>query len=77
MYELQLTSREFQRDPDAIEGGELSMRAEPVAQRVTSELSKQCTACGQRFDCSAYIGHLAVGRPGLHPDVDLLNVAKN
>lgn len=68
---LRQTAICFQENPSAILGGSLELvngtKIDPV-------LKKQCTACGQRFDCQEYIsalGHLN------HPDVDIRNVGKN
>jgi len=68
------TMLRFEQDPGAVDGGDLDAGSMPVGARVDAELKKQCTACGQRFDCHEYIAHL--GRAG-HPDVDLANVTKN
>lgn len=57
----------FQKDPLSASGGSLEGG-------FTQELLAQCTACGQRFDCSGYINKL--GGPH-HNDVRLSNVAKN
>jgi hypothetical protein len=68
----------MQQDPLSIEGGDLRRRHLPLKERVTEELKAQCTACGQRFDCSTYRAYLGPGKNGSeHPDVDILNVAKN
>ena len=77
--ELRQTVLEMQQDPLAIEGGDIRLRDRPPAERVTEDLGKQCTACGQRFDCNAYASALAEGRPrrGVHPDIDIRNIHKN
>lgn len=72
--ELRSTALQFERNPHQVEGGELARRHESLENRIDSELKKQCTACGQRFDCTAYIAYL--GRPN-HPDISVTNVAKN
>jgi len=72
--DLRRTALQFERDPHQVEGGDLARRDEPLELRVDNELKKQCTACGQRFDCRAYIAYL--GRDN-HPDVSVTNVAKN
>jgi len=72
--ELRQTALRFEHDPHQIEGGNLVRQQEPPAHRVDSELKKQCTACGQRFDCDIYIAYL--GRAN-HPDISVTNVAKN
>ena len=63
----------FENDPMSVQGGDLDATG-PVGSRVDVELKKQCTACGQRFDCDEYVTHL--GGPA-HPDVDMGNVSKN
>jgi hypothetical protein len=76
--ELRDTVLQMQQDPLSIEGGDLRLADQPLAQRVTQELKQQCTACGQRFDCTAYRAVLLGGsRRGDPPDIDLLNVGKN
>jgi hypothetical protein len=76
--ELRETVLLMQSDPLAIEGGDLRKRHLAPGDRVSEELKAQCTACGQRFDCTAYRSHLGSGRDGHeHADVDTLNVAKN
>ena len=78
VQDLRQTVLVMQQDPLAIEGGDLRFRGKPLKDRVTAELKAQCTACGQRFDCSAYRAHLGPSKKGgEHPDVDTLNVAKN
>jgi hypothetical protein len=72
--ELQQTVQAFEADPLSLDGGGLTMAAAPLASRVSNELTQQCTTCGFRFDCRAYAARL--GRAS-HPDIDLLNVAKN
>jgi hypothetical protein len=76
--DLRQTVLRMQDDPLSIEGGDLRLRDLPLKDRVTTELKAQCTACGQRFDCSAYRSFLGPGKRGSeHNDVDILNVAKN
>jgi hypothetical protein len=76
--DLRQTVLRMQDDPLSIEGGDLRLRDLPLKDRVTVELKAQCTACGQRFDCSAYRSFLGPGKSGNeHTDVDTLNVAKN
>jgi hypothetical protein len=79
--ELRGTVLKMQNDPLSVEGGDLRHRHEKsLANRVTSELKQQCTACGQRFDCQAYKAKLVQDRRtghGVHPDVDIRNVRKN
>ena len=76
--DLRQTVLRMQDDPLSIEGGDLRLRDLPLKERVTTELKAQCTACGQRFDCSAYRSFLGPGKRGSeHTDVDTLNVAKN
>jgi hypothetical protein len=71
--DVQETMRAFQTDPCGVDGGD-----EPDAKtgklRVSESLSKQCTACGRRFDCASYEERL--GGPN-HPDIDRLNIRKN
>ena len=76
--ELRQTVLLMQQDPLAIEGGDIRWRDLPPAERVSEDLKKQCTACGQRFDCTTYASALANGRrrPGVHPDVDIRNINK-
>jgi hypothetical protein len=76
--EVRQTVLLMQQDPLAIEGGDIRWRDRPLAERVTDDLKKQCTACGQRFDCNAYASALANGRhgPGVHPDIDIRNINK-
>lgn len=68
------TALAFEKDPRTVPGGDMDLQSEPVGKRVDKELAKQCTACGQRFDCSEYITHK--GGP-TNPDVNLTNVGKN
>ena len=76
--ELRDTVLRMQQDPLSIEGGDLRLVDQPPAQRVTEELKQQCTACGQRFDCTAYGAALTSGSARRTPaDIDLLNVGKN
>jgi hypothetical protein len=69
--DVQKTMRTYQADPCSVDGGDY-MKSGQL--EVSESLSKQCTACGRRFDCMSYHRHL--GGPN-HPDVDLLNVRKN
>lgn len=71
---LRETVLRFESNPMAVEGGDLTLRGEPVGKRTTDELRQQCTACGLRFDCTEYRGYL--GSPN-HPDIRLDNVQKN
>ena len=77
--DLRQTVLQMQQDPLAIEGGDIRLRNSPLAERVTEDLKKQCTACGQRFDCNTYASALAKGRrrEGTHPDIDIRNIHKN
>jgi hypothetical protein len=78
VQDLRQTVLQMQDDPLSIEGGDLRLRCLPLKDRVSKELKAQCTACGQRFDCSAYRALLGPGKNGAeHADVDTLNVAKN
>lgn len=52
--QLRATTIQFAKGPVAVAGGSLLERDKPVGQRITAELKKQCTACGQRFDCNEY-----------------------
>lgn len=76
--DLRRTVLRMQQDPLAIEGGDIRLRHLPLAERVTEEGKKQCTACGQRFDCTTYASALASDRPrkGVHPDIDIRNIHK-
>jgi hypothetical protein len=71
---IRQTALSFEIDPFSVTGGDIKLQDQPVGKRVDSELKKQCTACGFRFDCEEYISYL--GRPN-HPDIDILNVGKN
>jgi len=79
--ELRETVLQVQRDPLSVEGGDLTKRHEPLENRIDDDLKAQCTACSQRFDCTAYHAYLAksgeYGDGSSHPDVRLLNVEKN
>jgi len=79
--ELRQTVLQVQQDPLSVEGGDLTRRDEPLEDRIDDDLKQQCTACSQRFDCTAYRAHLAksgqYGDGSDHPDVRLLNVEKN
>jgi hypothetical protein len=72
--ELRKTALQFERDPCSVDGGSLHLAGKPIGKRTDTELKKQCTACGQRFDCKEYCTHLA--KPN-HPDIRLDNVMKN
>jgi hypothetical protein len=75
--EVRQTVLLMEQDPMAIEGGDIRRRDRPLAERVTDDLKKQCTACGQRFDCNAYASALANGRRlDVHPDIDIRNINK-
>jgi PD-(D/E)XK nuclease superfamily len=79
--ELRQTVLQVQRDPLSVEGGDITKRDEPLGDRIDEDLKAQCTACSQRFDCTAYRAYLAksgqYGDGSEHPDVRLLNVEKN
>jgi DNA helicase II / ATP-dependent DNA helicase PcrA len=72
--ELRRTTLLFESNPTAVEGGSVHLLHKPVGSRTDGELSKQCTACGFRFDCKEYGAHL--GKVD-HPDIRLDNVQKN
>jgi hypothetical protein len=76
--ELRQTVLRMQQDPLAIEGGDIRSQHLPPADRVTDDLKKQCTACGQRFDCNTYASALAKvrRRPGLPSDIDIRRIDK-
>ena len=76
---LHATITKFQSCPTGVEGGELDLATKPPAARITQELRQQCTACGRRFDCDAYVGSLTKGRKvnKVPADVDRENVLKN
>jgi hypothetical protein len=71
---LRQTTLRFEKSPCSVDGGSLQLGANPVGERIDGELSKQCTACSFRFDCSEYIAFL---KDSKHPDVRLDNVSKN
>lgn len=79
--ELRETVLQIQRDPLSIEGGDLTKRDRPLADRIDEDLKAQCTTCSQRFDCTTYRAYLAKsghhGDGSDHPDVQLINVEKN
>lgn len=81
VQELRRTVLQVQQDPLSVEGGDVTKRHLPLADRIDDDLRAQCTACSQRFDCTAYRAHLMASgkhRPGEVPsDVQLLNVEKN
>jgi hypothetical protein len=69
--DVQKTMRGFESDPCAVSGGD---HIKNGRLEVSESLSKQCTACGRRFDCESYKRKLGGTN---HPDIDLLNVKKN
>ena len=71
---LRQTALSFQRDPSSVAGGSLEYSDPDTGSRIDPVLKKQCTACGHRFNCDAYIEALGGAD---HADVDLLNVGKN
>lgn len=73
--ELRRTVAEFEASPHSVSGGDYRLRGNPVGQRLTDESTKQCTACGRRFDCPEYGAYLRAGHS--LADVDPLNVNKN
>jgi hypothetical protein len=77
--EVRQTVLQMQQDPLAIEGGDIRHRTDPTVERVPEDLKKQCTACGQRFDCQSYAVSLdrRRRRQGVHPDLDIRNIHKN
>lgn len=75
--ELRRTELLMQRDPLAVEAGDIRKRGLPLSERITTELKQQCTTCGQRFDCATYAANLGSTVNAPHPDVNLLNVQKN
>ena len=44
----------MQQDSLAIEGTDIRRGDRPAVERVTGDLKKPCTACGQCFDCKTY-----------------------
>jgi len=77
---LQQTVLEFEREPLAIAGGDLTLSKKPLGSRIPDELKQQCTACGRRYDCDEYRTHLGHGvssRKRLPRDIDPLDVFKN
>jgi hypothetical protein len=71
--QMQKTMRAFQAKPCSIEGGD-GIDPKTKKPTVSDVLSSQCTACGQRFGCTAYEVHLGNTN---HPDIRLDNVYKN
>ena len=71
--DVQKTMRAYEGDPRDVDGGD-EKNAKTGKLQVSESLTKQCTACGQRFDCESYKHRLAGSN---HPDIDLLNVRKN
>jgi len=69
--DVQKTMRAYEADPCAVDGGDHVKNGQL---QVSESLSKQCTACGRRFDCDSYKRRLG---GSTHPDVDLQNVKKN
>ncbi len=69
--DVQKTMRAYQADPCAVDGGDT---VKDGRLEVSESLSKQCTACGRRFDCESYKRRL--GGPK-HSDIELLNINKN
>jgi hypothetical protein len=65
---LRQSELRFQADPLQAAGGDVETG------EIDGELRAQCTTCGQRFDCNAYVGHLGGSD---HNDVRLGNVMKN
>lgn len=76
--QLRTTTLVFEGNPLAVEGGSALLRHEPVGARVDEDLKAQCTACGQRFDCTEYVAHLGPSKGGKPKrDVDPLAVGRN
>jgi hypothetical protein len=71
--DVQKTMRAYEINPCNVEGGD-EKNAKTGKLEVSESLTKQCTACAQRFDCESYKRHLGGSK---HPDIDLLNVRKN
>lgn len=69
---LRTSVKAFEDNPISLEGGEHEKN--DSGEKISLELSKQCTACGFRFDCSSY--HEYLGGPN-KSDVDIYNVFKN
>jgi hypothetical protein len=61
------------QQPLAIEGTDIRRRDRPAVERVTGDLKKHWTACGQCFDCKTYAAARANGgrRQGTHLDTHL------
>ncbi len=70
---LRKTMKIFEKNPLDVSGGGFNLKDKPKGSRINSELKKQCTACGLRFDCEEYNSYLGDG----HSDVDMRNVGKN
>ncbi len=71
--DVQRTMRVYEADPCAVEGGD-EKNSKIGKLQISESLTKQCTACGRRFDCESYKRHLGGSK---HPDIDLLNIRKN
>lgn len=71
---LRQSIKVFETDPQTLAPGEYEKGDLPPKERISSDLSQQCTACGFRFDCESYQQYL--GGP-THQDVDIYNVNKN
>lgn len=74
IQELQQTIVKFRSNPHSVIGGD-DFDTTRNCQIISTILAEQCTACGQRFDCSTYINKLEGGNQ--HNDVRLNNVYKN
>jgi len=72
--ELRKSALLFEQKPTSVRGGALHLQDKPVGKRIDTELKKQCTTCGFRFDCEEYRSHLGSAN---HPDIRLDNVNKN
>ena len=75
--ELRRTTIRFAEDPASIEGGSLQLKDEEVGMRITPDLKAQCTACGQRFDCTEYTTSIGSTPTKVKRDVDPREVGRN
>lgn len=74
---LRATAVDFEREPLAIPGGAITREGHPPAERITTELRQQCTACGYRYDCDAYVAYAQARGADAQRDINILDVRKN
>jgi DNA helicase-2/ATP-dependent DNA helicase PcrA len=75
--DLRKTVLTFGADPTDVDGGSLLCRNLPIGERVDDDLKAQCTACGQRFDCTEYRTSLGLTDSQVKRDVDPLAIGRN